>query len=412
MTATSPLAACDRLYTRRFFKVFGAVMLFMTGVALQFHFGQYVQYLGHGVDTLGLVLGVSMVGTLAIRLHIGRWIDRFGCRPMWIVGSLAATLAAGAIQFTGHLWVIVLLRTITTMSTAAVMTTVAVIAAHIAPPKRRAEALGSIGLGGFAGMVMGATLGDYIFSGPVEAVWSYRVFFSTSAACSLFSGAVIMLISLPPSCGPDAKSVGTGGGVSTLRVIRDHWPGTVLLVGAVFGMVFCLQMTFLERLAEARGFFNIKVFFLTYGPVAMILRIVFRRVPERVGRTRTLLGGMLLLATGVGLLTGVQSQWQLIVPALLMGAGHCFVFPSMVDLGAEQLPAEHRGTGTALILGAGDVGVLTGFVALGQVIDRFGFDAALWTLVGAILAAAATFAFRRRDVVFRSGRAAARQTIP
>ena len=41
-------------------------MLFVTGMGLQFHFGQYVEYLGYGVDTLGRILSISMVGTLLI----------------------------------------------------------------------------------------------------------------------------------------------------------------------------------------------------------------------------------------------------------------------------------------------------------------------------------------------------------
>jgi MFS family permease len=411
MTGTSPapdVSPNTPLYTRRFFQIFGAVMLFMTGVALQFHFGQYVQFLGHGVDTLGLVLGISVVGTLAIRLHIGRWIDRLGCRPTWAVGTVVAALAAGCIQFTGHLWLIVLLRTAATMATACVMTTVAVYAAHIAPPRRRAESLGTMGLGGFTGMIVGTTLGDYIFSGPVETTLPYHVFFSASAACSLLAGLIMTLVPLPEApvqqgsdrLQPDEAWLSPPQPApSTFSLIRTHWPGTILLIGLAFHMAFCLQMSFLERLAEERGFYNIKVFFLVYGPTAMTLRIVFRRVPERVGRTRTVLAGMLLMGAGVTCLTGAYSQWQLILPALLMGAGHCFVFPSMVDLAAERLPPENRGTGTSLILGAGDCGVLTGFVVLGEVIDRFGFDTALWTLVGVILVAVLVFGFSRRHAV-------------
>ena len=119
---------------------------------------------------------------------------------------------------------------------------------------------------------------------------------------------------------------------------------------------------------------------------------------------------MFLLAVGVSLLTGVQSEWDLILPALLMGAGHCFVFPSAVDLAADQLPPELRGTGTALILAAGDLGMLTGFVALGEVIDRFGFDAALWALVTAIMFAALVFGYFRRETVFRNDRVAVQRT--
>ena len=105
-----------RLYTPRFFQVFAAVVLFMTGLALQFHFGQVVAYLGPGVDTLGWVLSVSMVGTLLIRLHIGRWIDRFGCRPIWLVGSLVTAACIVALQWTERLWLIATLRAFSAMA--------------------------------------------------------------------------------------------------------------------------------------------------------------------------------------------------------------------------------------------------------------------------------------------------------
>ena len=416
---TDPLSSAidDRLYTRRFFQVFGAVMLYMTSVALQFHFGQYVQFLGHGVDTLGVILSLAMAGPLLIRLHIGRWIDRFGCRPMWLAGALTAAAAVGTMQFTERVWLIILLRAVSTVSTGAVMTSVAVIAARIAPPRRRAESLGSMGLGGFTGMIVGATLGDYIFAGSVDTVLPYRVFFSTSAACSLLSAAAVLLIALPSSCGPMRSALSEPGaaqkndhdGASTLGVIRKYWPGSILLISLAFGTVFCFQMAYLERLAEERGFYNIKVFFLVYAPTAMVLRIVFRRVPERLGRTRAVLGGMLLLATGVALLVGVRSQWQLVVPAVLMGAGHCFIFPSMIDLGAERLPLNLRGTGTALTLAAGDLGMLAGFLGLGRIIDRHGFDTALWTLVGTILTAALIFGVTRRAAVFGPRRTVARR---
>ncbi len=80
-----PRALEHRLYTRQFFQVFAAVALFMTGVALLFHFGQYLEFRNFGVDTLGRMLSISTIGVLLVRLQIGRWIDRFGCRPCWLV---------------------------------------------------------------------------------------------------------------------------------------------------------------------------------------------------------------------------------------------------------------------------------------------------------------------------------------
>ncbi len=395
----------DQLYTRQFFQAFAAVGLFMTGNALQFHFGQYVAHLGHGVDTLGLVLSIAMIGTLLLRLQIGRWIDGVGCRSTWIVGSLTFALAMCLIQWTRDLWLIVLLRALAAMAAATVLTTVAVFAAQLAPPKRRAESIGTMGLAGLLGMMVGPTLGDWIFSHTAESTWAFRTFFSTSAICSLSSCLVMLLVTLPtkPGVGQrDRPVVGGpfGAGPSQSQIIRKHWPGIILLVGLLFAMVFCVQSLFLERLAEARGFKDIKLFFLIYCPTAIVLRVLLRRMPERIGRSRTLLVGLALLAGGLLCLIGIESQWQLFLPGLLMGAGHCFVFPSMVDLAAERFPPQYRGTGTSLILGAGDLGRLIGFATLGGLIDRFGFDLSLQSLALIVALVAAVFALVQREKVF------------
>jgi hypothetical protein len=72
----------------------------------------------------------------------------------------------------------------------------------------------------------------------------------------------------------------------------------------------------------------------------------------------------------------------------------------MVDLAAERLPFQYRGTGTALIMGAGDLGMLIGFVGLGELIDSMGFDTALATLAGIVLLGAAIFSLARREALF------------
>lgn len=396
------------LYTRHFFEIFLAVVLFMTGLALQFHFGQYLEFRGHGVGVLGRVLAVSTIGVLLIRLQIGHWIDRVGCRSSWLLGTLVTAVAVMGIQFAENIYLITGLRTISTMASALAMTTMPVFAAQLAPPRRKAESIGTMGLAGFIGMIIGPTLGDWVFSGDNTTIVPYRVFFTLSAACSFLAALAMVLVRMPENerrrPPGDAVSRVSAPPQATLRIILRYWPGAILLVGFAFSMAFCMQLAFLERLAEARGFNDIKVFFLIYGPTAMSLRIVFRRLPERFGRRRTLLLGLLLLCAGLLCLIGIRSQWQLAPAALLMGAGHCFVFPSMVDLGASRFPPAQRGIGTTLVLGAGDLGILIGFVALGQVIDAYGFDAALLALASLVLAGALIFARVERPNLQRASR--------
>ncbi len=401
----------DCLYTRQFAQVFSAVLLFMTAVALQFHLGQYIEYLGHGVEVLGRIMSIGMVGTLLMRLRVGRWIDRLGCKPIWLAGAVVFAVATGSMQFATQLWLITALRALSGMATAAVLTTVAVFAAQIAPPRRRAESIGSMGLAGLVGIAVGPTAGDFIFAGTAESITPFRIFFFASAACSLLSGVIVLKLSMRSesqgaagfSLRDAANSDELGDPVhlelarrpSQRTLVLQYWPGLVLLVGLVFAMVFCVQSMFLERLAETRGFHDIKLFYLVYSPTAITLRLIFRRLPQQIGRSPTMVLGMMLMAAGLCCLLGIESQWRLIPPGILMGAGHCFIFPSMVDLAAGRFPAEHRGTGTSLILGAGDVGMLIGFGALGELIDAFGFDTALLTLAGLLLVSAGAFALQR-----------------
>lgn len=406
MTAEIPPAQ-DRLYTASFFQVFAAVLLFMTGAALQFHFGQYFAYLGHDIGTLGYVAGLATVGTLLARLHIGHWIDRAGCRRTWIVGSLVCAVVAFSMQFTRSLVFIVGLRGLWQVAFAVVMTTVAVFAARIAPPHRRAESLGSLGLAGFTGMIIGPTLGDSIFAGETDVITPYRIFFTVSAVCALASGIVIFLApSLRRTCSPMSRpqSGPSADRVGVVRLLLDNWPGAILLVGLAFSMVFSLQQMFLERLAEARGFKDIKLFFLAYAPTAISLRILGRRVPELFGRTRTLVGGLTLWGLGILLLVGIKRQVGLIPAGLVMGAGHCFIFPSMVDLAAEKMPPERRGMGTSIILGAGDLGLLLGYVTLGSLFGAYGFDTGLKLLASFVLGSTVIFAITRRRHLLPGGR--------
>jgi len=389
-----------RLYTARFFQVFAGVMLIMTCTALQFHFGQYIAHLGHGVDVLGWVLGVGYFGTLAIRLGIGGWIDRAGCREVWIAGALTLAAAIGSIQFVHTLWVIALLRATAQMATASVLTTVAVFAAQIAPPERRAESIGSMGLAGFTGMIVGPALGDWIFAEPSKSGIEFHVFFTASAVAALLAAGVIWLLPEDRTPAADTAMPGFARGRTQFRVIRQHWPGAIVLVATVFMTVWTLQSLYLERLADARGFHNIKVFFLVYAPTAITLRIVFRRAPQRLGRTRTVVGGLAFLALGLTFMIHVQTQAQLVLPALFMGAGHCFIFPSMVDLCASRLPGHYRGTGTALILAAGDIGLLVGYVGVGALIKAQGFDTAIRVLAIEVVVAMMIFAtVQRRAIV-------------
>jgi len=395
----------ERLYTPKFFQVLLSTALTMVGVSMQYHFGEFVAYRGYSEATLGWVTGIAALGSLLLRPYAGSWIDRVGCRASLLGSGLCGAAANFLFQFTDSLTAICLLRIIMVASNATFLATVAVFAARIAPFPRRAESLGSIGIGGFLGMMTGPLIGDLIFAHARDLPQAFRFFFTAVAAANLLAAIVVINLQAPdlhPS----------PGGPGFFRLIRQHWPGSILLVATIFTAALTIHMSFLERYAHFRGFEDIRWFFLVYAPTAITLRLLCRRFPERFGRPRVCIAGLTGMAIGMVCFIFVRQQWHLVLPALLMGAGHAFVFPSMVDLAADALPTEHRGMGTSIVLGAGDVGILFGGIAWGQLIERAGWEPTFILIAVLMWFAAGLYTWRHRAAAVSPAGKPAHSALP
>ncbi len=386
----------SRLYTRQFFQLFAAVILHMTGVSLQFHFGKYIAQLGGQEDVLGWIMGIGMAGSLLVRPRIGSWVDQLGTRPVLLAGTITAGAAALGCRLTSDLTSLAVLRIVFTLANAMFFTAVAARAAQLATPRRRAESLGTIGMGGFAGIILGPALGDWIFAHQIPDVSPFTVFFLAAAAAHWGAAGLVMTLRRP--------QVEVDADPDTTRrplfcVLRTYWPGTILLVGATFALAQTIPFLWLERFAKAQGLDYIRNFYFGYAPAAIALRLIGRRVPELFGRRRTLVMGLVLMSCGFLLLKAVRTELGLFLPAIVMGSGHCFIYPSLIDLGAAKLPPAQRGLGTSIILGSMDLGFLTGFICWGQLITHMGFAFTFEVVTGWMLLVAAVYAWQERRAI-------------
>ena len=107
-----------------------------------------------------------------------------------------------------------------------------------------------------------------------------------------------------------------------------------------------------------------------------------------MGRHRMLLLGLVGHCVGYVSLCLVNSEWDLILPAIACGFGHALLFPCVVSLGAGAFPPEYRGSGTTITLGFMDLGVFLSAPVLGRLIDAYGFNVMFLTsaVTGAIIA--------------------------
>ncbi len=377
------------LYTPSFARVLLGATLTMVGVSMQFHFGEFIGHLGYGVDTLGKITGVGFVGGFLLRPVIGGWIDRVGCRPCFIVAACLGTVANLSFQFTSYLPFIYIARLCMGVANATFLTTVAAYAAKVAPVERRAESLGTIGIGGFIGMMIGPAIGDIIFAAGHRDD-AFQIFFTTIAGASLLAGIIVAGV---PS--PTVEKHATFPSFPSL--LRRHWPGVSMLVPIMMAAAIAVHMSFLERFAEERGFESIRYFYFVYATTAILIRIVLRDIPRKIGRRKACILGMSLMAAGLCLLTQVYSQWHLVFPAVVIGSGHALTFPSMIDLVADSLPHKYRGVGTSIALGGMDVGFFAAGYAWGELIAWQGFETTFLVAAGCTMAATVIFAWRQKE---------------
>ncbi|MCA9056921.1 MAG: MFS transporter [Planctomycetaceae bacterium] len=360
------------------------------------HGGPWREQLAGNVVQVGLIMAITG------RLFLGRSIDRFGVRRVWLTMCVLA-ITAGVLFLTATRFsiVIYLARMMYATGLAGMFTCSAFHIQSQVATHRRTEFLALLGSSGFLGMIGGTQLAQYLLrsvtrdGGPADRF--YPLLFQLVLGCLLIHGAIVIRLTwrdpLPSREVPRP---------TLLVMMRRHWPGMTMLVAMVMGTVFTVPSLYLKRFATHQGLSGIAVFWTVYAITALCVRVASARASQNLGRHRMILIG--LTGQGVGLLAlvPVQSEYHVIPAAILCGIGHAFLFPSMVSLGSGRFPPEYRGSGTNLTLGFLDLGSALSAPMLGWIIDLRMFSGVgfrpMFTAAGLVaLSVAALWYFTHRD---------------
>lgn len=353
--------AGGRAYGRPFWLAYGANVLVMVGVSLLYRYADFVAALGGSEWELGWIVGVGMVGSLAMRLTLGTWIDQYGSRRVWLaaLGLLVASCLAHLAVDTCHGPAVYLLRVAYCSSLAGVFGASMTFVSARVPPARTAEMIGMLGTAGFLGTVIGTQWGDMLLG---NAAIHRRQIDTMFLCAAVLAGASAVFAFLATRGLPLPKRAARP---AIWRLIAQYHPGPVLLVGLAMGIGLSLPGNFLRPYAAEFHVPRIGLFFGVYAPTAILTRVLTRRLPERFGPEPMLLLGLTTVIGALLLLLLVRSQWQLIVPGMAFGVGHALLFPAVVAIGTRRFPVEHRGLGTIIMLATWDAGQLIGAPLVG-----------------------------------------------
>lgn len=321
----------------------------------------------------GSVVQIGLFAAMGTRLFLGRWIDRFGVRRVWMVACL--TTICGEVGFFAiRSWspLIYGSRMLFATGVAAMFTCSAAHMMSQVADYRRTEFLALLGSSGFIGMIVGPQLAGILkWSVGGDPAQFFPLLFGTVIGLNVLTLLLVGTLTrtaLPPACDAARPSL--------LRLMRRYWPGLTVLVAMVKGATFTVLSVFLVRFTEHQGLSGIAWFWTCYAIAAFVMRLRCATLTQQHGRYRVLLWGMLFQALGLWALIPVTRDWHVVGSAVLGGVGHALVFPSMLSLGSGRFPAKYRGSGTNLTLGFVNLGSALSAPSLGWIIDLPAFDGA------------------------------------
>lgn len=299
---------------------------------------------GEGAIVSILIMMFS-VAQLVSAPYWGRVSDRYGRRPVLMIGLGASAIAYIVFAFASSIELLFLCRIIQGAGGG----TVGVIQAYVADatePKNRARALGWLSAATNLGVVIGPVIGSASLGlGPRSP--------GLIAAAIAGVNMIFMWRYLPESHdGAAAHPSGTRRTPSreALRRVAMHpaEPSSRLILiyaitmGAFQGMTSVLALFLAFKFAVTK--FTIGYFFTYVGSISVVTRaFVLGRLVDHYGEAKLSRYGMILLALGLATMPLMPTIPLLALSVALVPLGTAFTFPCVTGLLSQIVPQHERG---------------------------------------------------------------------
>lgn len=374
---TASEAVVDHIWHPVFVFSYLANLVLVTANAATFIFADWVAWTvennsaaTYQEELPGRVLQCGLLAAISARLFLGQSIDRFGVRRVWIVMSLM-TLSGSIIFASMHAfsqWIYVG-RILFATGLAGMFTCGTFHIQSCVTEFRRTEFIALLGSSGFVGMMCGPHLAELLkwTANGDDSAFYPRVFQMVVLLNVLY---IVFLLLVTSGDSRPARQLRP----TLLTLMRRYWPGLVVCVAMVMGLVFTVASLYLVRFNDHAGLGGIAGYWSTYAVTAFVFRLKTASLSRQVGRYRLIFLGLLAQGFGVWALIPVTAWWHLLFAATICGVGHALLFPSIVSLGTQTFPAEYRGSGTNLTLGCLDLGTAISAPLLGRIIDLPAFN--------------------------------------
>lgn len=379
------MASTEHLFSPRFFLMCGfSFTVFLSAFQLLPTAPFQILALGGSTAAAGLFLGFLTYASAVSAPVTGALADRLGKRRILIVSSLAIAVFSALYAVIPSYRVMLIVVVVHGVFWSGLLSASSAYTTDIVPPGRRAEGIGYWGLSTVLAVSVAPTIGLWVFEHG--GWWALCV---ESAGLNLGMAAIAW--ALPPD------------------VRRAAGPGSMRLAGVLEWRVLALSFTlfmysfgyggitsFIALYADSNQVTPRALYFTLFSLTIVLTRPFVGRFADRVGYRRVLLPSLALIVIGYAVLALGGTKSMMVVSALVFGLGFGSAYPVFIANLMRHVDEERRGAAFGGVLGAFDVGIGTGSIAMGWIVQHYGFQSAYGTAAALAACSIPYFLFAER----------------
>ncbi len=300
----------------------------------------YAKNLGADPLVIGILISSFSIAQFATAPLWGKVSDRFGRRPVLLIGLAAAGFAYIVFGLASAIWLLLLSRAVQGAGGG----TTGVVQAYVGDstaPADRARALGWLSAATSAGVMIGPAIGSL-----AAHLGQAAPGFVAAGLC--FANVAFAWRFLPesrPKIGPSKRRIRT----AVWQVLshpmapqpRLIWIYTVGM-GAFTAMSSCVALYLNWRFGITEK--TIGIFFVYIGALAVVMRaLVLGWMVDRFGETRVMRLGALIFGVGLAIYTMPDHLWLMAAVLPLVPIGQALLFPAVTALSSHRSDPKELG---------------------------------------------------------------------
>jgi predicted MFS family arabinose efflux permease len=334
--------------------------------------------LGGSAAAAGLFLGFLTYSSAGSAPLTGALVDRLGPRRILIIASVAITGFSIVYAVLPDYPYMLALVVVHGAFWSGLLSGSATYVTALVPPGRRAEGIGYWGLSTVLAVAVAPTLGLWVYT---HGGWT--------AMCLEAAALNLLMAGIAWALPAEVAREDAAQPFEMRRLIE--WR-VLLLSGTLFLYAFGYGglTSFVALYTDHNGVTPRALYFIVFCLTIVVTRPFIGRLADRVGYRRVFLPCVALIVVGFAMLAAGGSRSFLVVSALIFGVGFGSAYPSFLAHVLKFVDESRRGAAFGSIIGMFDTGIGTGSIAMGWIIERFGYQPA-WATAAALASLAIPF---------------------